>query len=81
VWVEQSEKSRVRAAFLEGSDVRVVNLAHLERIASSLAIRGQSREVISARLGLSAQSIEKLLENVCRKISRAEINHHERKKP
>jgi hypothetical protein len=29
---------------------------------------------------LSAQSIEKLLENVCRKIGRSEINH-ERKKP
>jgi hypothetical protein len=78
--MEQSEKSRVREAFLEGRDERVVHVAHLERIASALAMRGQSREAIAARIGLSAQSIEKLLENVCRKIGRSEINH-ERKKP
>ena len=56
----------------------VVEIANLERIVSSLAIHGESPRRIARRLGLSVRSIQKLLENVGRKISKTQNNRKER---
>jgi len=50
-------------------DVALIEITDLEHIASSLAILGFSSERIEKHMGLSVRSVNKLLENVRRKIS------------
>ena len=61
-------------AALKEKDAEVVQLAVLERLVIMLITQGHSREEIAEQMGLRVTSIDKFIDNVNRKIARAERN-------
>jgi ATP/maltotriose-dependent transcriptional regulator MalT len=61
-------------ADLKEKDAEVVQLAVLERLVIMLITQGHSREEIAEQMGLRVTSIDKFIDNVNRKIARAERN-------